>query len=217
MAEKLMTPDQRANFWDALHQAYPNPACELNWTNPYSLMIAIILSAQSTDKNVNKATEPLFKIADTPEKIKAMGEEKLKTYFRSINYFNNKTRAIIGLTNVILEKFGGEMPTDFDTLLTLPGVGRKTANVFLNVVYRAPFIGVDTHVFRLCHRLKICTGKNPEEIEHKLQKLVPDWFKPDVALALVLHGRYICTAKNPKCCECPLYNVCIADEKKSCN
>lgn len=217
MAEKLMTPDQRTNFWNALHAAYPNPACELNWTNPYSLMIAIILSAQSTDKNVNKATEPLFKIADSPAQIKAMGEEKLKTYFRSINYFNNKTRAIIGLTDVILEKFGGEMPTDFDTLLTLPGVGRKTANVFLNVVYRAPFIGVDTHVFRLCHRLKICTGKNPEEIEHKLQKLVPAWFKSDVALALVLHGRYICTAKNPKCCECPLYNVCIADEKKSCN
>lgn len=214
MAEKLMTPAQRSAFWKALETAYPHPHCELNWTNPYSLMVAIILSAQSTDKNVNRATEPLFKVADTPEKIAALGEEKLKSYLRSINYFNNKTKSIIGLTNTILEKYNGEMPSDFETLLTLPGVGRKTANVFLNVVYHAPFIGVDTHVYRLCHRLKICTGKTPADVEAKLQKLVPESYKPDVALALVLHGRYICTAKKPKCSECPLYNVCIADEKK---
>ena len=214
MTEKLMTAKQRDAFWQALHEAYPEPGCELIWTNPYSLMIAIILSAQSTDKNVNRATGPLFKVADTPEKIAAMSEDELKSYFRSINYFNNKTKSIMGMTKAVLEKHNGQMPSDFETLLTLPGVGRKTANVFLNVVYHAPHIGVDTHVFRLCHRLKICTGKTPQDIEMKLQKLVPNWYKPDVALALVLHGRYICTARNPKCFECPLYNVCISDEKK---
>lgn len=210
----LMNSTQRQSFWTALKQAYPDPRCELNWTNPFSLMIAIILSAQSTDKNVNKVTEKLFPVADTPQQIIALGEDGVKPYVRSINYFNNKTKHIVALAHEIMNKYNGQMPKDFETLLTLPGVGRKTANVFLNIVYHAPHIGVDTHVFRLCHRLKICTGKTPEEIEKKLTKIVPDNYKPDVALALVLHGRYICTARKPNCQDCPLSHVCISDEKR---
>lgn len=210
---KLMTSGEREIFWKALKKAYPKPYCELKWTNPFSLMMAIILSAQSTDKNVNKVTEKMFPVADTPEQVVKLGEDGLKVYTKSINYFNNKTRNIVELAKVLLEKFQGKLPNDFDTLITLPGVGRKTANVFLNIVYHAPFIGVDTHVFRLCHRLKICTGKTPVEIEMKLQKIVPEEYKPDVALALVLHGRYVCTARKPHCETCPLYEACLSEEK----
>ncbi len=211
---KLMTPVERHDFWEALNKAYPNPRCELNWTNHFSLLTAIILSAQSTDKNVNNVTAKLFPVADTPAKILALGEDGVKQYTKSINYFNNKTHHIVSLARILLDQYNGEVPTDFETLITLPGVGRKTANVFLNIAFHAPYIGVDTHVFRTCHRLKICTGKTPAEVEAKLNKIVPEWYKPDVALALVLHGRYICTARKPLCEECPIYDVCIADEKK---
>lgn len=210
----LMTKNQRNLFFDKLHMVYPNPRCELNWENHFTLLVAIILSAQSTDKSVNKVTEALFNAANSAQKMLEIGEEKIKLYIKSINYFNNKTRSIIGLSKVLTEQYEGKVPDDFDTLLTLPGVGRKTASVFLNVAFRAPYIGVDTHVFRLCHRLKICTGKTPAEVQEKLQKIVPVIYKPDVALALVLHGRYICTAKKPKCWECPLVDVCIADIKQ---
>lgn len=211
---KMMTPSQRNDFWEALNKAYPNPRCELNWTNHFSLLMAIILSAQSTDKNVNNVTAKLFPVADTPQKVVELGEDGMKVYTRSINYFNNKTKHIVQLAHILLEQYQGQVPTDFETLITLPSVGRKTANVFLNIAFHAPYIGVDTHVFRTCHRLKICSGKTPAEVEEKLQKIVPTWYKPDVALALVLHGRYVCTARNPKCYECPLYDVCYAEEKK---
>lgn len=214
MAEHLMTAAQRELFFQALDKAYPDPRCELNWTNPFTLMMAIILSAQSTDKNVNRVTEALFAAADTPQKIIALGEDGLRNYVRSINYYNNKTKSIFNLAAVLMEKYDGQLPRDFETLIGLPGIGRKTANVFLNVVCHAPLVGVDTHVFRLAHRLKLATGKTPEEIEKKLTALVPAKYKPTVALALVLHGRYICTARKPKCEICPLYGVCCADEKK---
>lgn len=215
---RLMNKSERDAFWDALNQAYPDPKCELNWTNPFGLMMAIILSAQSTDKNVNKVTEKLFTVADTPEQVVALGEDGLKPYTKSINYFNNKTHNIVALARVLLDKYNGQLPSTFEELITLPGIGRKTANVFLNVVYHASLIGVDTHVFRLSHRLNICTGKTPADVEEKLKKLVPEKYKPTVALGLVLHGRYICTARHPKCDECPLYHVCTSDEKqeKSC-
>ena len=153
-------------------------------------------------------------MADTPQTILNLGEENLKTYLKTINYFNNKSKSIIRLADIIVNQYAGIVPSDFDTLITLPGVGRKTANVFLNIAFHAPSIGVDTHVFRLCHRLKICTGKTPEEIEKKLNQLVPENYKSDVGLALVLHGRYICTARRPLCEQCPLYQVCVSDEKK---
>ena len=211
---RLMTAEEREAFWRALEKAYPNPKCELNWKNHFSILMAIILSAQSTDKTVNKITEKLFPVAHTPEAVVALGEEGMKAYTRFINYFNNKTHHIVELAKILIQKYSGEVPTDFDTLITLPGVGRKTANVFLNIAFHRPMIGVDTHVFRLCHRLKICTGKTPVEIEHKLNKIVPERLKADVGLALVLHGRYICTARKPLCDKCPLYDVCKADEKK---
>ncbi len=210
----LMTKTQREIFFKALEKAYPNPRCELNWTNHYSLLVAIILSAQSTDKSVNKVTDVLFQVADTPQAMLDLGAEKVKSYVKSINYFNNKTTSIMRLAQVLLEQYNGVVPNDFETLITLPGVGRKTANVFLNIAYHAPAIGVDTHVFRLCHRLKICTGKTPAEVEAKLNKIVPEEYKSDVGLALVLHGRYICTARKPLCEKCPLYHVCLSDEKK---
>lgn len=211
----MMTTDERTAFWQALARAYPNPKCELKWSNPFALLVAIILSAQSTDKNVNAVTDQLFPVADTPAQIVALGEEGVKQYTRRINYYNNKTKHIVALAREILNRYGGQVPTDFETLLTLPGVGRKTANVFLNIVFHTPNIGVDTHVFRLCHRLKICGGKTPEEVEKNLNKRVPADYKADVGLALVLHGRYVCTARKPKCALCPLYEVCRADEKEA--
>ena len=159
----LMTPAQRQTFFETLNRAYPNPKCELNWTNDFTLMVAIILSAQSTDKMVNRITPALFAAADTPQKMLDLGTEKITQLVSSINYFNNKTRSIMGLAKVLTEKYNGKMPTDFDTLLTLPGVGRKTANVFLNVAYHTPTIGVDTHVLRLINRLKLGVAKTPDE------------------------------------------------------
>ena len=211
---KLLTEQQRNDLFNAIVTAFPHARCELNYTNPFTLMVAIILSAQSTDKGVNKATPALFAKADTPKKMLKLGADGVREYVKSLNYFNNKTKSIIGLSQALVDKFNGELPKTFEELITLPGVGRKTANVFLNVLYRAPTIGVDTHVFRLAHRLKITTGKTPKEVEKNLVKLVPEQYKPDIALSTVLLGRYICTAKKPKCDKCPIWNFCYADEKK---
>ena len=211
----LMTPQQRMNFCEALHKAYPAPQCELKWTTPWELMVAIILSAQSTDKNVNLRTPALFQAANTPQAMLDLGYEKVHSYLTAINYHNNKAKAIMNLAQVVVQQFKGELPKDFDTLITLPGIGRKTASVFLNVAYHAPYIGVDTHVFRLCHRLKICTGNTPTEVQQKLEEIIPAQFKPDFALALVLLGRYFCTARKLKCLDCPVYSVCLAEERQS--
>ena len=210
----LLNEEQRQEFCAALSQAYPNPKCELVWNTPWQLMMAIILSAQSTDKNVNKVTPELFKAFSSPQKAIQLGEDGVRPFVKSINYFNNKTRSIVALAQKLQTDFNGQIPTDFNTLITLPGIGKKTASVFLNVAYHQPYIGVDTHVFRLSHRLKLCTGKTPQEVQQKLEKLVPDKYKKDFALAMVLLGRYICQARKPKCTECPLYHVCQADEKE---
>ena len=199
---------------DRLFELYPNPKCELNYKNHFTLLVAIVLSAQSTDKGVNKVTQKLFETASTPQEMLALGEEKLKQYIRSINYFNNKAKSIINLSKQLIEEHNGIVPDSVESLLTLSGVGKKTASVFLNVAYQAPLIGVDTHVFRLCHRLNICRGKTPQEVQTKLQKIIPAPYQVDVALSLVLHGRYICTAKNPKCSTCPLFDICTAKEKR---
>ncbi len=209
----LMNEKQCIQFIEALNQAYPHPKCELNWSNEWELMMAIILSAQSTDKNVNNTTPHLFAVANTPEKTLRLGIEGITPLVRSVNYFNNKTKSIVNLADKIVHDYNGKIPTDFKTLTGLPGIGRKTASVFLNVAYKAPYIGVDTHVFRLAHRLKFCTGKTPHEVQNKLEKIVPPKYKPTFALAMVLLGRYICTARKPKCFDCPVYNVCLSDEK----
>ena len=209
----LMKKDELTLFLDKLFEIYPNPQCELNYINHFTLLVAIVLSAQSTDKGVNKVTEKLFQVAQSPEEMLALGEEKLKQYIKSINYFNNKAKAIIKLANELLERHKGDVPATFDELIQLSGVGKKTASVFLNVAYHAPLIGVDTHVFRLANRLNICKGKTPAEVQEKLQKIIPLKYQPDVALALVFHGRYTCTAKKPKCNTCPLINNCTAIKK----
>ncbi len=212
--QKLMNTAQLEKFCEVLLKTYPSPKCELKWTNTWELIVAIILSAQSTDKNVNAQTPALFAAANTPQAMLKMGYEKVHSYLTSINYHNNKTKSIMNLAQIIVEKFDGKMPKDYDTLITLPGIGNKTASVFLNVAYHAPKIGVDTHVFRLCHRLGIAFAKTPDELQKKLEQIIPEKYKPDFALALVLLGRYICTARKLNCAECPIYNVCISEEKK---
>lgn len=210
----LLNKQEVEQFCEALHNLHPNPKCELVWHTPWELIMAIILSAQSTDKNVNRVTPDLFKAVPTPEKAVELGEDGVRPFVKSVNYFNNKTHSIVALAQKLLDEFDGQMPTDFDTLITLPGIGKKTASVFLNVAYQKPYIGVDTHVFRLAHRLKLCTGKTPAEVQEKLEKIIPQNYKTGFALALVLLGRYICQARRPKCAECPLYNICQAEEKE---
>jgi len=209
-----MNTQEITSFFERLKAQNPNPRCELDFKTPYTLLVAIILSAQATDKGVNKATAPLFEIVKEPEEMIALGEEGLKSYIRSLNYYNNKAHNIMKMTEVLLQDFGGKIPTDFEKLQTLPGVGRKTANVFLNVLENKPVIAVDTHVFRIANRLKIAEGKTPLEVEEKLAKVVPDAYKVNAQHWMVLFGRYICKAKGPKCEQCPVTDLCHAKEKK---
>lgn len=207
-----MPPEKVKEFFARMKRENPEPKCELNYTTPFTLLVAIVLSAQTTDKNVNKATQELFKIADTPQKMAALGEEKLKTYIRSIGLFNTKARNVIALSAELIDKYGGKIPDDRDVLQTLPGVGRKTANVYLNTLNGAPTIGVDTHVLRLGNRIGLATGKTPLEVEKNMEKAVvgtiPDEDLKYVGHWLVLHGRYVCTAKKPHCEKCPVADLC---------
>ena len=187
---------------------FPNPRCELEFVNEYTLMVSIILSAQATDRGVNKATAPLYEKVKTHEQMLALGLDGLREYVKSINYYNNKSKNIMAMSQVLIDKFGGKFPRDFDELQTLPGVGRKTANVFLNVALNAPLIAVDTHVFRLANRLDLAPGKTPLEVEEKLAKVVPEKYKADAQHLLVLFGRYICKATKPDCAHCPITDIC---------
>ena len=187
---------------------FPNPRCELEFVNEYTLMVSIILSAQATDKGVNKATAPLYQKVKTPQQMLALGLDGLREYVKSINYYNNKSKNIMAMIQALIEKFGGKFPKDFEALQTLPGVGRKTANVFLNVAHNAPLIAVDTHVFRLANRLNLASGKTPLEVEEKLAKIVPDKYKSNAQHLLVLFGRYICKATKPDCAHCPMTDIC---------
>lgn len=195
-----------------LKKANPEPKCELNFDSPYTLLVAIVLSAQTTDKNVNKATPALFKAASSPEKMLALGEEKIKEYIRSIGLFNSKAKNIVALSKDLIEKYNGEIPKDVDELQKLAGVGRKTANVFVNTMYGMPAFGVDTHVLRLGNRIGIAPGKTPLEVEKNLTKavvhVIPDDDLKYVSHWLVLHGRYVCTAKKPLCGQCPIADLC---------
>ena len=192
----------------------PNPQCELIFHNPYTLLVAVVLSAQSTDKGVNKATEELFKIADTPQKMLDLGEEKLKEHIKTIGLFNNKAKNIIALSKQLVEDFDGEVPADRDTLTTLAGVGRKTANVVMNVWYHQPTLAVDTHVMRIAHRLDFSQGKTPLEVEQDLMKVLPKELVINTNHWLVLFGRYVCKAQRPLCDKCPIYSYCKSSDKK---
>lgn len=195
-------------------QKDPNPRCELNYSNAYTLLVAVVLSAQSTDKGVNRATEELFKIADTPQKMAALGLDKLKHYIKTIGLYNNKAKNIIALSKELTEKYQGEVPHNREALENLAGVGRKTANVVLNVWFNEPTLAVDTHVMRISHRLNMSDGKNPLEVEKDLLKVLPDNYKKNANHWLVLFGRYICKAQKPDCPNCPVSSFCHSADKR---
>lgn len=193
----------------------PNPQCELNFHNPYTLLVAVMLSAQSTDKGVNRATEALFKIADSPQKMLNLGEEKLKEHIKTIGLFNNKAKNIMAMSRQLMADYGGEVPADRDVLTTLAGVGRKTANVVMNVWYHQPTLAVDTHVMRIAHRLDFSKGKTPLEVEKDLVKVLPPEAIVNTNHWLVLFGRYICKAQKPLCEKCPIYAYCRSKDKRN--
>jgi endonuclease III len=199
---------------DIFNQKDPNPRCELNYSNAYTLLVAVVLSAQSTDKGVNRATEELFKIADTPQKMVALGLDKLKQYIKTIGLYNNKAKNIIALSKELTEKYQGEVPHNREALENLAGVGRKTANVVLNVWFNEPTLAVDTHVMRISHRLNMSDGKNPVEVEKDLLKVLPDNYKKNANHWLVLFGRYICKAQKPDCPNCPVSSFCHSADKR---
>lgn len=199
---------------DIFNQKDPNPRCELNYSNAYTLLVAVVLSAQSTDKGVNRATEELFKIADTPQKMAALGLDKLKHYIKTIGLYNNKAKNIIALSKELMEKYQGEVPHNREALENLAGVGRKTANVVLNVWFNEPTLAVDTHVMRISHRLNMSDGKNPLEVEKDLLKVLPDNYKKNANHWLVLFGRYICKAQKPDCPNCPVSSFCHSADKR---
>ena len=199
---------------DIFNQKDPNPRCELNYSNAYTLLVAVVLSAQSTDKGVNRATEELFKIADTPQKMVALGLDKLKHYIKTIGLYNNKAKNIIALSKELTEKYQGEVPHNREALENLAGVGRKTANVVLNVWFNEPTLAVDTQVMRISHRLNMSDGKNPLEVEKDLLKVLPDNYKKNANHWLVLFGRYICKAQKPDCPNCPVSSFCHSADKR---
>ncbi len=191
-----------------------NPQCELHFHNPYTLLVAVMLSAQSTDKGVNKATEALFKIADTPQKMLDLGLDKLKDYIKTIGLYNNKAKNIMEMSRQLAVDFGGEVPADRDVLTTLAGVGRKTANVVMNVWYHKPTLAVDTHVMRISHRLDFSQGKTPLEVEKDLLKVLPEDLIINTNHWLVLFGRYTCKAQRPLCENCPISVYCHCSDKR---
>jgi len=197
-----------AELFSRLRAGNPDPKSELDYQSPFELLIAVILSAQATDKSVNQATGPLFRRANTPEAIFGLGEDGLKEYIRAIGLFNAKARNIIATCGQLLARHGGLIPRDREALEALPGVGRKTANVILNNAFAEPVIAVDTHIFRVANRTGLAPGKTPRQVEEGLLRITPDEFKRHAHHWLILHGRYTCVARKPKCGECPIADLC---------
>ena len=189
-------------------EANPNPKGELAFTNPYTLLVAVVLSAQATDEGVNKATRGLFSVAESPEKMVGLGLDGIKRHIRTIGLYNNKAKNILRLSELLIEKHEGCVPHDRAALEALPGVGRKTANVVLNIAFGEPTIAVDTHLFRLCNRSGMAPGKTPLEVERKLEKRVPKAYLQHAHHWLILHGRYVCKARKPNCPDCIVRDVC---------
>jgi len=208
-----MSPKKRYEIFERLKSNNPSPTTELKYRTPFQLLISVILSAQATDKSVNLATRELFKVAGTPQKILALKESGLKKYIKTIGLFNTKARNIIKTCKILLEQHQGKVPEDRKALEALPGVGRKTANVILNTAFGHPTIAVDTHIFRVSNRIGIAPGKNVLEVERKLLKVVPDEFKQDAHHWLILHGRYTCIARKPRCSACVIEDLCEYQEK----
>ena len=196
-----------------LQAANPEPKGELEYVNPFTLLVAVVLSAQATDAGVNKATRPLFAIADTPEKMVTLGEEKVRDFIRTIGLYRNKAKNVIALSEELIAKHGGQVPHDRAALEALPGVGRKTANVVLNIAFGEPTIAVDTHLFRVSNRLGLAPGKTPLEVEQGLLKVIPSEYLLHAHHWLILHGRYICKAQRPRCEICPIEDLCTSPDK----
>ncbi|MDF7657981.1 endonuclease III [Erwiniaceae bacterium L1_54_6] len=208
-----MNQDKRVQILTRLRDENPHPTTELNFTSPFELLIAVLLSAQATDVSVNKATAKLYPVANTPATILALGVDGVKEYIKTIGLFNSKAENVIKTCRILLEQHGGEVPEDRAALEALPGVGRKTANVVLNTAFGWPTIAVDTHIFRVSNRTRFAPGKNVEEVEEKLLKVVPKAFKVDCHHWLILHGRYTCVARKPRCGSCLIEDLCEFDAK----
>lgn len=208
-----MNKQTRRIIFDRLAAAIPEPTTELNFSTPFELLIAVVLSAQATDKGVNKATEKLFPVANTPQTVLALGEAGLKEYIKTIGLFNSKATNIIKLCKALIELHGGEVPETREALEALAGVGRKTANVILNTAFGQPTIAVDTHIFRVSNRTGLAPGKNVLVVEKKLEKFVPAQHKKDAHHLLILHGRYVCIARKPRCIDCCINDLCEFKEK----
>jgi len=195
-------------FFRRLAEANPAPTTELEFSDPYTLLVAVVLSAQATDVSVNLATRPLFKRARTPAQMLALGEEEVRDAIRTIGLFNTKAKNVIALSQALMDRHGGEVPRSREALQALPGVGRKTANVVLNTAWGEETFAVDTHVFRVCNRTSLAPGKDPLAVELKLEKIVPQPFRRDAHHWLILHGRYTCKARTPECWRCPVVDLC---------
>lgn len=204
----FMQPTNILKIFKNLTLAIPNPTTELYYSSNFELLIAVMLSARTTDKNVNKVTAALFKVANTPEKICKLGEAKLKQYIKSIGFYNTKAKNVIKTCKILSEKFNSQVPNTRQALETLPGVGRKTANVILNIAFKQPTIAVDTHVFRVANRTGLAKGKTPEEIEAQLIKIIPPNYAKTAGNLLLLHGRYTCKAAKPLCPQCVINQFC---------
>ena len=202
-----------AVFFDRLAEAIPIPKGELEYINPYTLLVAVVLSAQATDVSVNKATRPLFKKVKTPQAMLALGEAKLKGYIKTIGLYNSKAKNVIALSRILIEEHDGQVPASREVLETLPGVGRKTANVVLNIAFGQPTIAVDTHIFRVGNRTGLAPGKTPLAVETKLEKVVPEARKMHAHHWLILHGRYVCKARKPDCPACVINELCAYKAK----
>jgi endonuclease-3 len=210
-----MKPADIDEFFRRLAADNPAPKTELEYINPYTLLVAVVLSAQATDIGVNKATGPLFQIVQTPQQMVELGEEKLRQYIRTIGLFNTKAKNVIKLSEILVAEHAGEVPRKRKELEALPGVGRKTANVVLNVAFGQTTIAVDTHIFRVSNRTGLARGKTPEEVERKLLRYVPARWKPHAHHWLILHGRYICKARKPDCPACAVRDLCAFPDKTS--
>lgn len=208
-----MNAAKRFAIYETLQSLDPHPTTELEYTNPFELLIAVVLSAQATDKSVNLATRKLFPVANTPQALRALGETQLMEYLKTINLFRTKARNIIALCGLLIEHYDSIVPADRQALQSLPGVGPKTASVILNTAFGQPTIAVDTHIFRVANRTRLAPGKNVREVERALEKYTPKQFQHDAHHWLILHGRYICKARTPECWRCPLIELCEFKQK----
>ncbi len=205
---KLLSGTEIEQVFDRFAQLNPSPKSELEYFSPFTLLVAVVLSAQATDKSVNIATRKLYQVADTPQKILALGEEGLIEYIKSIGLYRSKARHVMGLCEKLISDFDGKVPRSREELMSLPGVGRKTANVVLNVIWGEHTMPVDTHLLRICPKIGLAEGDTPEKVEQSLLKRIPDKYMEHAHHWLILHGRYVCTARNPKCGECVISDLC---------